>query len=68
MRGNLRLKKYKGIMLLYFDKNNPGEFSLLKGKKMICNKKCENIAKTWSLLIIFYRKHLNLQTGLYKIT
>ena len=55
-------------MLLYFDKNNPGEFSLLKGKKMICNKKCENIAKTWSLLIIFYRKHLNLQTGLYKIT
>ena len=31
-------------------------------------KKCEKIAKNLSLLILFYRKYLNLQTKLNKIT
>ena len=35
---------------------------------MICDKKCENIADTQSLLILFYRKYIYLQTKLNKIT
>jgi hypothetical protein len=30
------------------------------GKTMVCDKKCENIAKIPSLLILFYRKYLYL--------
>ena len=30
-------------------------------------KKCEIIAKRQSLLILFYKKYLSLQTKLYKI-
>lgn len=36
-------------------------------KIMVCDKNCEYIAKTWSLLILFYRKCLNLQTKLNRI-
>jgi hypothetical protein len=40
-------------------------FSSVKGalnskKKMVCDKKGENIAKNQGLLILFYRKHLTL--------
>ena len=53
-------------MQLCFDKDN-SEIFTLKEKSMICDKKCENFAKSWSLLILFYRKYLNLQIKLYKI-
>ncbi len=54
-------------MQLCFDKEN-SEIFILKVKSMICDKKCEILQKSWSLLILFYRKYLNLQTKLYKIT
>ena len=49
------------------DKEN-SEIFILKVKSMICDKKCEILQKSWSLLILFYRKYLNLQIKLYKIT
>lgn len=58
----------KRIMQLFFDKDNM-EIINFGGKiHEFAIKKCENIAKNRSLLILFYRKYLNLQTGLNKIT
>ncbi len=55
------------MMQLYFDKDNM-EIIHFGGKNHeFTIKKCENIAKNWSLLILFYRKYLNLQTKLNKI-
>lgn len=54
-------------MQLYFDKDNM-EIIHFGGKIMNSIKKCENIAKNWSLLILPYRKCLNLQTKLNKTT
>ena len=34
---------------------------------MICDKKCENIAKSQGLLSLFYKKCLSSQIKLYKI-
>ena len=55
------------MMQLYFDKDNM-EIIHFGGKNHeFTIKKCENIAKNLSLLILFYRKYLNLQTKLNKI-
>lgn len=55
------------MMQLYFDKDNM-EIIHFGGKNHeFTIKKCENIVKNWSLLILFYRKYLNLQTKLNKI-
>ena len=55
------------MMQLYFDKDNM-EIIHFGGKNHeFTIKKCKNIVKNWSLLILFYRKYLNLQTKLNKI-
>ena len=53
------------MIRLFFDKNNAE--SSFGVKIMVCDKKCESILKTQNLLILFYRKYLNLQTKLNKI-
>lgn len=49
MKTNSVLKK-AFMEIIHFGGKNP-EFT---------TKKCENIAKNWGLLILFYRKYLNL--------
>ena len=56
------------MMQLYFDKDNMEIIEFGGKKNEIAIEKCENIAKTPSLLILFYRKCLYLQTKLNKIT
>lgn len=55
-------------MQLFFDKDNMEIINFVGKIHEFAIKKCENIAKNRSLLILFYRKYLNLQTGLNKIT
>ena len=50
----------------FFDKDNM-EIIHFGVKIMVCDKKCENIAKIWILLILFYRKCVYLQIQLNKI-